>query len=89
MMLFDPEVGPSIKGRNVAGRQGGGRKIRQTMREIMSTTVKQQQQQKTRFEECQVAPGARPEECHLTPEVKVANKIVCDHVWDKLYPPFL
>jgi hypothetical protein len=26
-MLFDPEVGPSIKGGNVAGRQGGGREI--------------------------------------------------------------
>jgi hypothetical protein len=27
MMLFDPEVGPSIKGGNVAGRQGEGREI--------------------------------------------------------------
>jgi hypothetical protein len=27
MMLFDPEVCPSIKGGNVAGRHGGGRKI--------------------------------------------------------------
>jgi hypothetical protein len=27
MMLFDPEVGPSIKRGNVAGRQGGGREI--------------------------------------------------------------
>jgi hypothetical protein len=27
MMLFDPEVGPSIKWGNVAGRQGGGREI--------------------------------------------------------------
>jgi hypothetical protein len=27
MVLFDPEVGLSIKGRNVAGRQGGGREI--------------------------------------------------------------
>jgi hypothetical protein len=27
MMLFDPEVGLSIKGGNVAGRQGGGREI--------------------------------------------------------------
>jgi hypothetical protein len=26
MMLFDPEVGLSIKGRNVAGRQGGGKR---------------------------------------------------------------
>jgi hypothetical protein len=34
MMLFDPEVGPSIKGGNVAGRQG-------ERREIMSAIVKQ------------------------------------------------
>jgi hypothetical protein len=27
MMLFDPELGPSIKGGNVAGRQGKGREI--------------------------------------------------------------
>jgi hypothetical protein len=27
MMLFDPEVGPSIKGGNKAGRQGGRREI--------------------------------------------------------------
>jgi hypothetical protein len=27
MMLFDPEVGPSIKGGNVAGRQEWGREI--------------------------------------------------------------
>jgi hypothetical protein len=27
MMLFDPEVGLSIKGRNVAGSQEGGRRI--------------------------------------------------------------
>jgi hypothetical protein len=27
MMLFDPEEGLSIKGGNVAGRQGGGREI--------------------------------------------------------------
>jgi hypothetical protein len=29
----------------------------------------------------------RPEEGHLTPEVNVANEIICDYVWDKLYPP--
>jgi hypothetical protein len=28
----------------------------------------------------------RPEKSHLSPEVKVANKIACDHAWDKLYP---
>jgi hypothetical protein len=31
----------------------------------------------------------RPEKGHLAPEVKVANEITCDHVWDKLYLPFL
>jgi hypothetical protein len=31
----------------------------------------------------------RPEKGHLTPEVKTVNEIVCDYVWDKLYPPFL
>jgi hypothetical protein len=33
----------------------------------------------------------RPEEGHLAPEVKTANEITCDYVWDKLYPlpPFL
>jgi hypothetical protein len=28
--------------------------------------------------------GARPEKGHLTPEVKVANKITCDYVWDNM-----
>jgi hypothetical protein len=56
------------------------------MREIMSTTVKQQQQQKNRFEKCQVAPGQRLQKGYLAPEVKTANEIICDHVWDKLYP---
>jgi hypothetical protein len=52
----------------------------------MSATVKQK---KNRFEECQIAPGARPEKCHLPAEVKVVDEIAYDHVWDKLYPPFL
>jgi hypothetical protein len=77
MMLFDPEVGLSIKGGNVAGRQGGGR-------EIMSAIV----QQKNIFEECHVAPGVRPEKGYLTLKIKIANEIVCDHVWDKLSPHF-
>jgi hypothetical protein len=34
MMFFDPELGPSIKGTNVAGRQGGGREINECYREI-------------------------------------------------------
>jgi hypothetical protein len=42
MMLFDPKVGPNIKGENVAGKQGG-------RREIMSATVKQR---KTGVGEC-------------------------------------
>jgi hypothetical protein len=70
MMLFDPTVGPSIKGRNVAGRQGGGK-------EIMSATVKQRK----------TGSGVKPEKGHLTPEVKVANEITCDHIRDNLYPP--
>jgi hypothetical protein len=36
-----------------------------------------------------MSPGVRPEKGHLAPEVKVANEIACDHVWDKLYPQFL
>jgi hypothetical protein len=44
---------------------------------------------KSGFEEHHIALGVRPEKDHLTPEVKMANEIVCDHVWDKLYPPFL
>jgi hypothetical protein len=42
MMLFDPEVGPSIKRGNVAGMQGRGG-------ERLSATVKQR---KTGVEEC-------------------------------------
>jgi hypothetical protein len=34
-----------------------------------------------------MSPGVRPEKGHLIPKVKMANEIVCDHVWDKLYPP--
>jgi hypothetical protein len=26
----------------------------------------------------------RPEEGHLTPEIRVANEMTCDYVWDKL-----
>jgi hypothetical protein len=29
------------------------------------------------------------EKDYLAPEIKIANEIICDHVWDKLYPPFL
>jgi hypothetical protein len=41
------------------------------------------------FEECQIAPGASHEKGHLTPEFKMANEIVCDHVGDKFHPWFL
>jgi hypothetical protein len=34
-----------------------------------------------------MSPGVRPEKGRLTPVVKIANEIVCDHMWDKLYPP--
>jgi hypothetical protein len=34
------------------------------------------------FEEFHIAPGVRP-------EVKIAIEIICDHVWDRLCPPFL
>jgi hypothetical protein len=44
---------------------------------------------KNRFEECQVAVGTRSEKGHFTPQVKIANEIICDHVWDKLFPPLL
>jgi hypothetical protein len=36
-----------------------------------------------------MSPGVRPEKGHLAPEVKMANEIICDDVWDKLYPLFL
>jgi hypothetical protein len=62
----------------VAGWQGGEREI-MTDNECISKT-----NEKTRFEERQVAPGTRPEKGHLAPEVKMANEIICDHVWDKL-----
>jgi hypothetical protein len=47
---------------------------------IMSATVKQ----KT---DLSMSPGATLEKDHLTPEVKIANEIICDHVWNKLLPP--
>jgi hypothetical protein len=67
----------------VAGRQVGGREM---MRENESNS---EITKNTGFEEYQVASGVRPEKGHLTPEVKMANEIVCDHVRDRLYPPFL
>jgi hypothetical protein len=32
-------------------------------------------------------PGDQGTSGHLAPEVKAANEIACDYVWDKLYPP--
>jgi hypothetical protein len=78
MMLFDPEVGLSIKGGSVAGRREG-----KGGNECNSETNRKE----NRFEECQVAAGVRPEKSHLTPEVKIVNERACDHVWDKLHPP--
>jgi hypothetical protein len=46
-------------------------------------------QTKNQFEKCQVAPGVRTEKGHFAPEVKIANEIICDHIWDNLYSPFL
>jgi hypothetical protein len=53
----------------------------------MNATVKQTNKN-SGFEECQLAPGTRPKKGHLTPVVKIANEIICDHVWDKLHPHF-
>jgi hypothetical protein len=83
MMLFDPEVGLSIKGGNVTGRQGEGKEIKRD-NECISETNKE-----NKFEECHIIPGVRPEKGHLASEVKMANEIVCDHAWDKPYPTFL
>jgi hypothetical protein len=46
-------------------------------------------QKKTGFEEFKIAPGVRPKKVPPSPEVKMANEIVFDHVWDKLNPSFL
>jgi hypothetical protein len=79
-------VRASKEGRWQEGRRKAerGKGDNETQQEIMSATVKQK---KTGFEECHLAPGMRPEKGHLTPEVKMANEIVCDHVWDKLHTP--
>jgi hypothetical protein len=58
---------------SVAGRQGGEERL-------MSATVKQK-----KLELGNVT--WRPEKGHLDPEVKRANEMTCDYVWDKLYPP--
>jgi hypothetical protein len=44
----------------------------------MSATVKQR---KTRVGECYL----ETRKSHLAPEVKAANEISCDYVWDNLY----
>jgi hypothetical protein len=57
------------------------------MREIMrDNECNSETNKKNGFEECQVTPGVRPEKGHPSPEVKIANEIICDHVWDKRYP---
>jgi hypothetical protein len=72
MMLFDPEVGLSIKEGNVAGRQKGEEKL-------MSAIVKQR---KTGVGECYLEARERSPRT----EVNTANEITCDYVWDKMYP---
>jgi predicted membrane protein len=67
---------------NEAGSQGGRREIRRD-NECNSETNKQKKWI------WGMSPGVRPEKGHLTPEVKMANEIACDHVWDKLYSSFL
>jgi hypothetical protein len=57
----------------VAGRQGGGREINK----CYSETKKKQLGNVT----------WRPGKGHLAPEVKAANEIICDYVWDKMYSP--
>jgi hypothetical protein len=65
--------------------------VREGEREVMRDNeyISETKQTKNGFEECHVAPGVRQEKGHHTPEVRIANEIVCDHIWDKLYPPFL
>jgi hypothetical protein len=74
------------KEHSVAGRQGAEREL---MRDNEYNSETNKQTKKNRFEECHIGPGVKPEKGHLAPEVKMANEIVCDHVWDKLYLPFL
>jgi hypothetical protein len=57
----------------VARRQGG-------IKEIMRVNECKNETEKNRFEKCHVAPGMRPQKSHLTPEVDVANEIICEHV---------
>jgi hypothetical protein len=40
MMLFDPEVGPSIKVGNVAGKQGEGREINECFSETKKNRIR-------------------------------------------------
>jgi hypothetical protein len=64
----------------VAGRQEGGREIMRD-NECNSETEKKWI--------WGMSPGVRPEKGHLDLEVKIANEVVCNHVLDRLYPPFL
>jgi hypothetical protein len=70
MMLFDPEVGLSSKGENVAGRQGGEERL-------TSATVKQR---KNGVGECYLETT----EGSPDPEVRAANGLTCGYVWDKV-----
>jgi hypothetical protein len=67
----------------VAGRQGG------SGRELTRDSECNSETEKSGFEECHIAPGVRPEKGHLTPEVKMANEIVCDVYGTSCPPAFL
>jgi hypothetical protein len=54
----------------VAGRQGGGTEIMRTMREMMRANECNSETKKSRFEECQVASGVRPEKVALPQRLK-------------------
>jgi hypothetical protein len=61
------------KGGNEAGKQGGEKGL-------MRATVSKGKQELGNV-------TWRPEEGHLTPEVKTSNEMTCDYVWDKLHHP--
>jgi hypothetical protein len=46
---------------------------------LVSATVKQR---KTRVVECYL----ESEKGYLTPEVRAANEMICDYVWEKMLP---
>jgi hypothetical protein len=62
----------------VAGRQGGGREINECYSETKTTTT-------TTKKAWELGNATwRPEKDHFDPEVRAANEMTCDCVWDKL-----